>query len=272
MIGPCGDVSVTRNVPSDAPYVREDGAVTTNDRLRSTIRAAGYSAGGLAEELGVDTKTVQRWITQGRTPHRSTATRAAALLNVPAAWLWPDLDEAGSGNGSGEVIGFYPHRAQIPKQLWLEALLSARQGIDLLTNAALHLVEDNPETVALLKHKGENGVPIRIAMGDPASAAVELRGREERMPGGIAGRVEMANAYYSPLRGAPGVEYRHHGTALYNSIYRYDDQMLINQHVYGTYGYLAPVLHIRRTEAGDLFDMYARSFDMVWNESYDPGT
>jgi len=28
-----------------------------------------------------------------------------------------------------------------------------------------------------------------------------------------------------------------HQTALYNSIFRYDDQMLVNQHIYGTYGY-----------------------------------
>jgi hypothetical protein len=90
------------------------------------------------------------------------------------------------------------------------------------------------------------------------------------MPGGIVGRVEMANAYYAPLIGAPGVEFHLHRTTLYNSIYRYDDHMLINQHVYGTYGYLAPILHIRKTDTGDLFDTYARSYDLIWSQSYDP--
>jgi transcriptional regulator with XRE-family HTH domain len=244
----------------------------SNDRLRSTLHASGYSVAGLAEELGVDPKTVQRWVSRDRTPHRNTATRTAKLLNVPATWLWPELEEAEAGASNGEVIGFYAHRAQVPKNLWLELLIGANRAIDLVTNAALHLVEEHPETVSLLRHKAANGVRVRIAMGDPRSPAVELRGCEERMPGGIVGRVEMANAYYSPLIDAPGVEYRLHGTALYNSIYRYDDQMLVNQHAYGTYGYLAPVLHIKETETGDLFAMYERSFDLIWSESYAPGT
>jgi len=46
--------------------------------------------------------------------------------------------------------------------------------------------------------------------------------------------------------------------------------MLINQHAYGVYGYLAPVLHLRRVEGGDLFDMYAQSFERVWSAAYPP--
>lgn len=241
-----------------------------NERLSSTLHATGYSSGTLADELGVDPKTIQRWVTRGRVPHRSTALRAAKLLNVPANWLWPDLDQTDMGAGNGEVIGFYAHRAQVPKNLWLEALLGAQENIDLVTYAALHLVEDNPETIGLIKHKAANGVRVRIALGDPDTPEVELRGKEERMPDGIVGRVRMANAYYAPLIGAPGVDLHLHRTTLYNSIYRYDDQMLINHHVYGTYGYLAPVLHIRQTDTGDLFDTYARSLDLIWSESYAP--
>ena len=88
------------------------------------------------------------------------------------------------------------------------------------------------------------------------------------MPDGLVGRVRMANAYYAPLIGAPGVEFRLHDTTLYNSIYRYDEQMLVNHHVYGVHGYLAPALHIRQADSGNLFDTYARSFDQIWEESY----
>jgi hypothetical protein len=237
-----------------------------NERLRSTIRASGFSVARFADEIEVDPKTVQRWMTTGRTPHRSTGMRVASLLNVPIGWLWPDLDEAAT-SANGEVVAFYPHRADVPKVLWHELLLGARNVIDIVTNAALHLVEDNPDTVRLLAHKAANGVKTRIAMGDPNSAAVQLRGHEERMPG-LVGRVRMANSYFAPLVGAPGIEYRHHGTALYNSIYRYDDQILINHHVYGIYGYLAPVLHLRQATTGDLFDTYTRSVEMIWEETY----
>jgi hypothetical protein len=243
-----------------------------NDRLRSTLRVSGYSVGGFAAELGVDPKTVQRWMTRDRCPHRSTATRAAQLLNVPAGWLWPSLDDAEQGAGRGEVIGFYPHRSQVPLAIWRDLLVGARQSIDLVTYAALHLVEEHPETVDLLKHKAANGVRVRVAMGDPDHEAVALRGHEERMLDGIVGRVRMANAYYAPLIGAPGVDFRLHHTTLYNSLYRYDDQLLVNHHIYGVHGYLAPVLHLRRTDSGDLFQTYEHSFDMIWEESYAPAS
>ena len=76
----------------------------------------------------------------------------------------------------------------------------------------------------------------------------------------------MALAYYRPLVDVDGVEFRLHGTSLYNSIFRYDDQMLVNQHIYGTYGYIAPILHLRKMAGADLFDTYMRSFELVWRE------
>ncbi|MGH3994185.1 MAG: XRE family transcriptional regulator, partial [Pseudonocardiaceae bacterium] len=54
---------------------------------------------------------------------------------------------------------------------------------------------------------------------------------------------------------------------LYNSIYRFDDDMFVNTHVYGSMAAHAPVLHLRRLSGGDLFDTYSESFDVIWNES-----
>lgn len=95
---------------------------------------------------------------------------------------------------------------------------------------------------------------------------MELRGKEERLFEAIPARIRMALAYYEPLMETDGIEFRLHGTALYNSIFRYDNQTLINQHIYGTYGYLAPILHLQRIDGADLFDVYMRSFELVWNE------
>lgn len=43
----------------------------TNERLRATITDAGLSLQEFGEQVGVDPKTVERWITKDRTPHRS---------------------------------------------------------------------------------------------------------------------------------------------------------------------------------------------------------
>jgi len=51
---------------------------------------------------------------------------------------------------------------------------------------------------------------------------------------------------------------------LYNSIYRADDQLLVNTHVYGEPAHNAPVLHLRRVAGGDMVTTYLASFDKVW--------
>lgn len=73
--------------------------------------------------------------------------------------------------------------------------------------------------------------------------------------------------HYRTLLGIPGVEVRTHGTTLYNSLYRADDQLLVNAHVFGVNAYGAPVWHLRRNGDGGMFDTYADSFNCVWNEA-----
>jgi transcriptional regulator with XRE-family HTH domain len=245
--------------------------MTANERLRSTLTSSAYTQQQLAEEVGIDPKTVERWVTKGRLPHRRTAIRAARLLGVSASWLWPELDKDRSPVSHSEVVAYYPHRSEVPKTLWMDVLESAEEQVTLLAYASLFLPEENPEAIDLLRQKASHGVPVRIALGDPDSAEAELRGREERLYDALPARIRMALTYYRPVVGVPGLEFHLHRTTLYNSIFRYDDEMLINTHVYGMYGYMAPILHLRRVEGGTLFDMYARSFELVWAESYPIG-
>lgn len=244
----------------------------SNDRLRSTLHSNGYSFEQLANDIGVDPKTVQRWVATDRTPHRNTANQVAKLLNVPAIWLWPNLDVLKSGPNSSEVVAFYSHRSDVPKRLWMDLLTDAKDEISIFADASLFLPEDNPDAIPMIQHKAENGTRVRILLGDPNHPAMQLRGKEERLFDGLIGRIRMALAYYRPLLDVEFVSFRLHGTALYNSIFRYDDQMLINQHIYGTYGYLAPILHLRQVTGCDLFETYLRSFELIWEEeSYDAG-
>jgi hypothetical protein len=73
--------------------------------------------------------------------------------------------------------------------------------------------------------------------------------------------------HYSPLIGVPGVEIHQHDTTLYNSIYRGDDQMIVNAHRFGINAYVTPLLHLRRSAEDGLFDGYAASFEDVWRLS-----
>jgi hypothetical protein len=72
---------------------------------------------------------------------------------------------------------------------------------------------------------------------------------------------------YKPLRGLDGVEIRLHRTVLYNSIYRSDDQILVNTHIYGATAANSPVLHLHRVPGGDMVTTYLESFERVWDEA-----
>ena len=62
----------------------------------------------------------------------------------------------------------------------------------------------------------------------------------------------------------PGVELRTHATTLYNSIYRFDQDLLVNGHAFGAPAAQSPVLHLRRVPGGRVWDHYMRSFEEVW--------
>ena len=80
----------------------------------------------------------------------------------------------------------------------------------------------------------------------------------------MAAKIRNALALYRPLRQVVGVEFRLHRTVLYNSIYRADDQVLVNTHVFGLAAAQAPAWHLRKLPGGELASLYIDSFERVW--------
>ncbi|MGH4012657.1 MAG: DUF5919 domain-containing protein [Pseudonocardiaceae bacterium] len=141
----------------------------------------------------------------------------------------------------------------------------AEEHIEILLYAGMFLTDD-PTLIKRLRKKAEDGTKIRLLLGDPTSPEVNRRSIEEGIgKGTIAAKVRNALAFYRPLNDTPGIEIRCHGTTLYNSIYRFDEEMLVNTHVYGFMAAHAPLLHLRRLSGGDLFETYSESFENVWN-------
>ncbi|MFF5587567.1 hypothetical protein ACIP69_15115 [Streptomyces hygroscopicus] len=69
-------------------------------------------------------------------------------------------------------------------------------------------------------------------------------------------------AYYGQ-RMPDAVEVRLHDTPLYNSIYRFDDDMIVNVHAYGVLAAYTPTMHLRRID-GAYFNTYIESYERVW--------
>jgi transcriptional regulator with XRE-family HTH domain len=60
---------------------------TFGDRLEAAREAKGLTVGGLAEKLGVDTRTVEVWESDADAPRANRIQMLAGLLNVSIVWL-----------------------------------------------------------------------------------------------------------------------------------------------------------------------------------------
>ncbi|MFF9129106.1 helix-turn-helix domain-containing protein [Streptomyces sp. NPDC014806] len=237
-----------------------------NERLRAALAAGGFTYDTLAQKVNVDPKSVERWVNKDRVPRRQTAMRAAEVLGEDVHALWPALRQPRKARSmSPELVAVYTQRADLPIASYVQLFGQAREHLDILVYAGVFLHEGWPRLNDLLAQRAGEGCSVRIAVGDADSPNVQQRGAEERFGHGIESRCRLALLHYRPLIAVPGVELRTHATTLYNSIYRADDQMLVNGHVWGVNAYGAPVWHLRRAEDGGLFDTYASSFDAVWN-------
>ncbi|SRX94726.1 putative transcriptional regulator [Kitasatospora setae KM-6054] [Mycobacterium shimoidei] len=116
----------------------------------------------------------------------------------------------------------------------------------------------------ILEGVSSRGVATRFLTGDPSSAAVALRGQEEGIGSAVHARCSLALDLLRPLLGLPGFQVRTHDTALYTSIFRVDDRIIANSHVWGSPGAANPVLVLDRGTDDHLWDVYCRSFDRIW--------
>jgi transcriptional regulator with XRE-family HTH domain len=223
-----------------------------NERLRSTIAATGNTYESLASHVGVDPKTVERWVMRDRLPHRRRRWKTAEFLGQDEAYLWPEVlsDTRTQSASEAEFVHLYPTRGAVPAELWPSLIYRATDGLDFLAYAGLYLPDTNPELAGVLAERGAAGVRVRIALGDPDCSAVALRGAEQGIGDGMAERIRIALSYLAPAIGAPGVEVRLHQTTLYNSIFRADGTMLVNTHIYGSGAPANPVLHLQRVAGG----------------------
>ncbi|MBK1785982.1 helix-turn-helix domain-containing protein [Prauserella cavernicola] len=240
-----------------------------NERLREALLAKELAPDQLAEKLAVDPKTVERWITKGRTPYAKYRHRIAAMLGQTESYLWPDAysEDAKAEISGSEIIKVYPHRNAVPADLWDRLLDQATTHVDMLVYVGMFMTE-KPNLLNQLRAKADAGASIRLLFGDRDAPAVVQRSVDEGIgERTIPAKIDHALAHFRPLNDAPGIDIRTHGTVLYNSIFRFDDEMIVNPHVYGKIAAHAPAMHLRRLSAGDLFTTYADSFTAVWENA-----
>jgi transcriptional regulator with XRE-family HTH domain len=234
-----------------------------NEPLRQALLRARLREADIAARLGVDPKTVRRWL-DGRVPYPHNRAAIAELVGVDEADLWPGVGgPLVARTRPEELRTVYPHRWAVPREVWAKFFESAEHEIGVLAYSALFLAED-AGILQILADKGRAGVAVKIALGDPDGPAVAQRGEEEGIGDSMGAKIRNALALYRPLAAVENVQIRLHRTTLYNSIYRADDQVFVNQHAYGIPAAHAPVFCLDNGEGGDMVRTYLESFERVW--------
>jgi hypothetical protein len=228
--------------------------------LRRALSDAHVRDVDVARSIGVDPKTVQRWLS-GRRPQPPHRWALAELLGVHECDLWPDA--GGIPPIAPEIVAVYPNRSGVPREVWHHLFAGAEERIGVLVYSGLFLAED-VDLLQLMAAKAAAGVEVRILLGDPDSAAVAERGRDEGIDGAMSAKIRNALVLHRSLLVPHGAQIRLHGTVLYNSVYRADDEMLVNQHVYGVGASQAPVLRLRSLAGGRMFSLYEATFSRIW--------
>lgn len=240
-----------------------------NERLRDALNKAGLSTMDLAVRLEVAPKTVERWITQARVPFPRHRSAIAAVLEETENYLWPEAlsDQRRAGVSESEVVRVYPHRSQVPADLFRRLIDGATEQVDILVYAGLYLAEEYG-LAKKLKKGAKSGLQSRLIFGDPECEPVTERAEEEGLGSTFMGmRIRNTLTFFTDCAEVDKIDIRIHDTTLYNSILRFDDEMLVNTHIFGLVGSQAPVMHLRQLSSGDLFETYMESFDHVWGRA-----
>lgn len=245
-----------------------------NEVLRDRIRGKSLSDRRFADVAGVSLKTVQRWLADiDHKVREDNARRAADVLGCTPHDLWPqqyarsspDLPSANRATPFMSTV--YPTRTQMPISVWQQHFANPQHSVDILVLAATFLFDTLDGFVDTLVDAAARGVGVRMLVGDPDGPSLTLRGEEENIGEAVVARCRTTVELLASRASTPGLQIRTHQTTLYSSIFRVDDRIIVNMHIYGSPGRSNPVMVFTRSDEPGLWTTFEQAFDRVWDNA-----
>ncbi|MEU3665721.1 XRE family transcriptional regulator [Streptomyces virginiae] len=235
-----------------------------NVALRDAMTRAGMTRMGLASKVGVSGKTVDRWLSDtSRVPHRRA--EIAEALEVSADMLWPQAVQAAFKTGPGrEILDVYPSRNECPSIVWARLIDGATRQITFAGYTNYFLWQEQARIADRLRAKVEAGCQVRFILGEPESEVTRRREQVEDVPLTVGTRIRITLDQLAKLGPLPGLEARFSDAHIALSVFRFDDKMLVSQHIAKRLGHDSPTFLLRRLQTGGLFDQYAHHVDALW--------
>ena len=214
-----------------------------NEILRRALVDAGLDEVCVAADLGVDPKTVRRWL-EGRVPRPRHRRALAALTGLDEPDIWKEL--RGRRRIPPEVTAMYSHRWAVPGSVWTSLLQSAVRAVDILDSVDSPPPDDE-DYAAEIQACVRRNVPARILLcSEPKVALPDDR---SGMLFGLAALGAQVRVYSAPN---------------YHSMLRADDQMIVHHRVEGVAGERTPVVHLSQVVEGRMYASYLEGFEQIW--------
>lgn len=143
-------------------------------------------------------------------------------------------------------------------------LHKATARIDIIGYAYPFVLELLPRASETIAAKCRAGCEVRLGFADPDCAHVMERDALEQMGGTLPGRIRNALSMLGPLPNTPGCAVGLHSTHLYNSVFRFDDEMIVTPYLFRARGYQHTALHLRKLSNYGIFESFADQFEQIW--------
>lgn len=239
---------------------------SVNVALRDAMSGAGVTRSRLARIVGVDEKTVDRWLaSEARVPRAPARAAVAEALEVSAEMLWPKAVRDAIKTGTDrEVVATYAYRNACPPTVWSQLIDGARRRIVFAGYTSYFLWQEQPKAAERLRAKAEAGVQVRFLLGDPESEVTRRREAVEDVPLSVSTRIQITLDQLRKLGSLPGLEARFSDDHIASSVFLFDDELLYTPHIANLLGHESPMLHLRRLQPDGLFDRFAQHAEALW--------
>jgi hypothetical protein len=214
---------------------------------------------------------VERWLSDNTLiPHQKNRTDVCAALGVDEQVIWPKAVRTTVKTGyDREVLAVYPYRSACPTSVWGQLISEAKEDILLAGYTNYFVWLEQPALHQTLRRKAESGCRIRFLLGDPDSDTTRQRERIEGVALTVSTRIRITLEHLAKLANVEGVEARfssaddgpnHVGL----SVFRFDMDALVTPHLARVVGHDSPMMHLRRSQEGGMFDRFAEHAEELW--------
>ncbi|MFI1524885.1 DUF5919 domain-containing protein [Kitasatospora cineracea] len=128
---------------------------------------------------------------------------------------------------------------------------------------------EQPALHQTLRRKAEAGCRVRFLLGDPDSETTRQRERIEGVALTVSTRIRITLEHLEKLSGVGGVEARFSApddgpNHVSLSVFRFDQDALVTPHLARVVGHDSPMMHLRRSQDGGMFDRFAEHAEELW--------